>query len=602
MKRVNFKSDFKLRLQPMSGGVAVGVPEDDFVVQLHSNDGGRVWRGGRKAGVLQGVEIEGDTVVCLLHNHCLAPGRLRCEWITYSAEPRSRDEGVESREAMWRTVTPQSLDVELVVGAGDGASTVEAAVTEDITAVIDLMRASASAAEAAAARANAAAAAAELAKYINDGDYNSERKALELKHDDEVVVAIDARPFIKDGMVADVKVADGQLVIMFNTDAGRQDISLALTDIFNPENYYTKGDSDLRFALKSDLVDAYTKGESDARFAALNGSEGQDFAVKDLKIGDNDDYKWTMQAGTPTLRFKTPTNNTEIIVAPKSGVLALTSDIPDVSGKVNVGDVATINEQSLVSGGNLELATATEVSALKTALANFCPIIEDTRTAAVATITGVAPFSELVDGQRIVIRIKQMAQSGNGSVQLTLSDGTKTAEIPLYYNMVTGLARWTFGTNVNQIRVGAFIELVYDEGNGRWVILGYKDTNDINSGSNQSDIDNGTTYNKLISAKLLVDNFARRVNEVSVADAGDVEQALAANTFYKFGVCDSLTLTLASASAGLAIYAGKFTAGASGCTLVLPDDVQLGANVADIEGGKTYEFSIMDNVLLMVEV
>lgn len=92
------------------------------------------------------------------------------------------------------------------------------------------------------------------------------------------------------------------------------------------------------------------------------------------------------------------------------------------------------------------------------------------------------------------------------------------------------------------------------------------------------------------------------VAEMAIATTGNVEQELTANVFYKFGECDSLTLTLAEAAAGLAIYAGKFTAGSNGCTLVLPEGVELGANVADIEAGKTYEFSIMDNVLLMVEV
>ena len=51
---------------------------------------------------------------------------------------------------------------------------------------------------------------------------------------------LDATAFVIDGMVSDVKIEDGNLVIKFNTDAGKQDIEIPLTDIFNPANYYTK--------------------------------------------------------------------------------------------------------------------------------------------------------------------------------------------------------------------------------------------------------------------------------------------------------------------------------------------------------------------------
>ena len=96
---------------------------------------------------------------------------------------------------------------------------------------------------------------------------------------------------------------------------------------------------------------------------------------------------------------------------------------------------------------------------------------------------------------------------------------------------------------------------------------------------------------------------------VTVTATGDVTQALDANKFYVFGEVDSLTLTLnaptacADGTVPLAMYAGKFTSAASAaCTLSLPATVTEGANNPTIEAGKTYEFNIADNVLLMVEV
>ena len=62
--------------------------------------------------------------------------------------------------------------------------------------------------------------------------------------DDELLTYIDATAFIKDGMVDTVAIQNGNLVITFNTDAGKQPISIPLTDIFNPNNYYTKSQVD----------------------------------------------------------------------------------------------------------------------------------------------------------------------------------------------------------------------------------------------------------------------------------------------------------------------------------------------------------------------
>lgn len=63
-----------------------------------------------------------------------------------------------------------------------------------------------------------------------------------------VIDYIDATDFIKDGMVDNVAISGSDLVITFNTDAGKEPISLALTDIFNPNNYYDRDTSDGRFA------------------------------------------------------------------------------------------------------------------------------------------------------------------------------------------------------------------------------------------------------------------------------------------------------------------------------------------------------------------
>lgn len=90
---------------------------------------------------------------------------------------------------------------------------------------------------------------------------------------------------------------------------------------------------------------------------------------------------------------------------------------------------------------------------------------------------------------------------------------------------------------------------------------------------------------------------------VEVAASGVVTQALEPNKFYKFtGSLTQLDITLTAGTAGMNVYAGKFTADAGGCTFGYPSAVVAATSVPSIEGGKTYEFNIVDNVLMMVEV
>lgn len=90
---------------------------------------------------------------------------------------------------------------------------------------------------------------------VNGGSYNSTSKKIELKHGSTVVAEIDATPFIVDGMVDDVRIENGNLVIDFNTESGKQDIAIPLTDIFDPSNYYTKQQTDGLLSGKASTED-----------------------------------------------------------------------------------------------------------------------------------------------------------------------------------------------------------------------------------------------------------------------------------------------------------------------------------------------------------
>ncbi len=80
--------------------------------------------------------------------------------------------------------------------------------------------------------------------YFDGVAYDSEKKEIVFTHEGEAKASIDATDFIKDGMVEKVEIKDEKLVITFNTDGEHEAIELALTDIFNPNNYYTKDEVD----------------------------------------------------------------------------------------------------------------------------------------------------------------------------------------------------------------------------------------------------------------------------------------------------------------------------------------------------------------------
>ena len=86
-----------------------------------------------------------------------------------------------------------------------------------------------------------------LSSYFEDAEYDSATKRINFKNNNTVVDYIDATDFIKDGMVSSVTVSNGNLVVSFNTEAGREDIELTLTQIFNPNNYYDKTTADGKF-------------------------------------------------------------------------------------------------------------------------------------------------------------------------------------------------------------------------------------------------------------------------------------------------------------------------------------------------------------------
>ena len=81
---------------------------------------------------------------------------------------------------------------------------------------------------------------------FDDVDYDSSAKTINFYAEGSVVKSLDATPFIKDGMIDRVYIDNDtqELVIVWNAASGKEETRIPLSDIFNPDNYYTKDEID----------------------------------------------------------------------------------------------------------------------------------------------------------------------------------------------------------------------------------------------------------------------------------------------------------------------------------------------------------------------
>lgn len=131
----------------------------------------------------------------------------------------------------------------------------------------------------------------DLAPLFGYVAYDSETHRINFKHastDDNVLTYVDASPFLVDGMVESVAIVTVEnaqyLRITWNTDSGKQATDIALTDIFNPANYYGKSEIDAALAGKANTADTYTKTQVDN---ALGGKQDKLVSGTNIKTVNN---------------------------------------------------------------------------------------------------------------------------------------------------------------------------------------------------------------------------------------------------------------------------------------------------------------------------
>ena len=194
---------------------------------------------------------------------------------------------------------------------------------------------------------NAKLDAADVEGLFGYSEYNSETHRINFKNTStgSVISYIDASPFIVDGMVQNVEIKDVTieggsvkcLVISFNTDAGKQDINIPISQVFDASNYYTKAQTDSAIAAYT-----YDKATIDQKVA-----EGGTFDPTQYYDKTATDNLLANKADTATTYTKTEVDN---------AITAATSTKQDtlVSGT----NIKTVGAQSVLGSGNIALMSA----------------------------------------------------------------------------------------------------------------------------------------------------------------------------------------------------------------------------------------------------
>ena len=216
---------------------------------------------------------------------------------------------------------------------------------------------------------------ADKASAFTSVEYDHNDKRIYFKANGTLVGQVNTTDFVKDGMVSNAVISGNNLVITFNTDAGKEDIVVSLRDIFDPSNYYDKSVMDILLGQKQDVsgmsayaltANTYTKSDVDTAINAATSGKADTSVVETLsgkvETLSGDTYSKQESDARYTLTSTTSALNSAVTAHTADGSIHVTSsDKSAWSAKqdalVSGSNIKTINGESVLGSGNIVVSS-----------------------------------------------------------------------------------------------------------------------------------------------------------------------------------------------------------------------------------------------------
>ena len=377
-----------------------------------------------------------------------------------------------------------------------------------------------------------------LEAYPTIALYNSSTNKITFKNASNTELPnmeIDASAFIKDGMVKDVVIQNENLVVSFNTDAGKEDISIPLSSIFDPSNYYTKTQIDTQI---SNAIGALGEAaDKNVDTSIVNASSGNLPTVEAVTGWVSSQLRgYAQSSDIPTV------GNATITIQKRSGTSAgnfTTNATADNTINLSLGAAADKEvDTSISSTSSTNLPTSSAVAEWVNAqIGNFVTLDTQQTITSPKTLSS-GEFSTSLNISNIVVEQVPSSTSGHTSSATLTSDGLYADGVS-FKNAYSRAADNFLVASVSGNR--GYSELTVLGGNG--FTFSYKGTNEtdnhyplrISDGSTTFDANQALYLAKDTNTYLHVDNTNLSVKDYvkRIADSGSSKFVVAdGNTLY----------------------------------------------------------------------
>lgn len=295
----------------------------------------------------------------------------------------------------------------------------------------------------------------------------------------ETLSSIDATDFIKDGMINNVEVKDVEisgetvscLAITFNTDAGKDEIDIPLSEFFDSSKYYTKSETDALLSGKTD-ESAFT-AFSASTVQALSGKQDVLSAGTGIDITDN-----TISVTGGSIDSGAVQSMIDASISGKTDSSAITSSITSASTDTEIPSAKAVYD-AIGEGGGATYSAGTNIS-IDTANTISCTLPISSISGMFAKPTAIGIGNEINFGGKTIDR------------SILVGDYVRSLKNYISYNIGVGTILDFYGDS--QALFGARNRALnnYEFGSGLYNVSSSASTTFGNSGNTLFSVGNGT--------------------------------------------------------------------------------------------------------------